>query len=264
QLGAKLFQRTPSGSVLTSAGAKLVERAERIEALILDAREAIVDRDSSVSGTIRIGAPEVVGAMLLAPRLARLSKIHKGLAVQLAAMPHNFSLTKRETDMIIGLTPPDHARLVSRKLANYYLCAYASREYIAQAPDIRTMEDLYDHPLISYTDELVFSSYFDYLRIVLPYAVASFQSSSLIAQLNATVEGLGICILPHFMTRAHAELLPILPTLTTIRRSWYVIYNEEQRSLARIRAVSDFLSAEFKALRPLLTGEEPTAGIYAR
>ena len=253
RIGSKLFERTPSGTVLTAAGARLLDAAEAMQAVVTRAEEDISGQDMAVSGPVRIGAPEVVGAFLLAPRLAKLSKAHPNLSVHLAAMPHNFSLTKRETDMVVALSRPEQGELVSKKLSDYHLCAYASRDYIKSAAPIRELSDLRSHELINYTDDQLYSSYVDYLALVLPDVEARFQSSSMIAQLHATIEGLGICVLPHFLTRMHESLVPVLPSQTSLVRSWYLVYREDSRNLARIRVISDYLIEEFAKIHGLLT-----------
>lgn len=251
-VGSKLVERTPSGAALTDAGMRLLEAAETIQSIVVRAQEDIGGQDVTMSGTVRICAPEVVGAFLLSPPLARLSRLHPNLSIQLAAMPHNFSLLKREADILVAFQPPEHGRLMCRKLADYNLCAYASKAYLDEAPPIRRPADLLKHQFLNYTNDLSYSSYLDYLKLVIPDVEARFQSSSMIAQLHATLEGLGICMLPHFLAGEYPSLVPVLPEETSLARSWYLVYREDSKNLARIRVTSDYLIRELARVRPLL------------
>jgi DNA-binding transcriptional LysR family regulator len=75
-LGTRLLERTPRGSTLTEDGAALFEVAERIEAEVLNGTARLRGRDT-VSGTIRIGAPDGFGSAFLAPILRSWSGVRK-------------------------------------------------------------------------------------------------------------------------------------------------------------------------------------------
>ena len=53
------------------------------------------------------------------------------------------------------------------------------------------------------------------------YSTAVRCSANLIAQLNATISGFGIAVLPHFMASAHPELQAVLPDEVTITQVAY-------------------------------------------
>ncbi len=52
--------------------------------------------------------------------------------------------------------------------------------------------------------------------------------------------GVGLGVLPAFMTR-DTELVPVLPEEINFERSYWLLYPEEYKTLARIRCVSDFI-----------------------
>ncbi len=45
-----------------------------------------------------------------------------------------FSLSKREADIVVSLSPPQQARLVARRLTDYRLFVYGAESYLAQHP----------------------------------------------------------------------------------------------------------------------------------
>src|SRR3712207_3284461 len=60
-LKAKLFDRAPTGYSLTEHGERLMPQAEAMESLAVAAQAEVGEADLSVSGTVRIGAPEGFG-----------------------------------------------------------------------------------------------------------------------------------------------------------------------------------------------------------
>ena len=94
---------------------------------------------------------------------------------------------------------------VGRKLLDYSLGLYAAPAYLDRAPKIADRNDLPAHRFVGYIEELLFTPELDYLPQVSPKVSAKFRSANLIAQLNATIAGFGIAVLPHFMATAHPE-----------------------------------------------------------
>src|SRR5947209_13193006 len=68
ELGARLFERHSRGVALTTAGQRLLPYAERIQALVADARRAAAD-DGTPRGPLRLGAMETTAALRLPPLL---------------------------------------------------------------------------------------------------------------------------------------------------------------------------------------------------
>jgi len=243
-LRTQLVERSPSGLKLTEAGLRLLEAAEVMETQVLNARDEISGRDVSVEGIVRIGAPDAFGAFFLAPRLSGLLAQQPGLVVQLIATPRAFNLTKREADIAIALTLPDSGRIAARRLASYGLGVYGSRAYLAAHPPLRKVEDLKAHRFIDYIDDLIFTRELDYLDEISSGATAAFQSSNIIAQMQAAVGGAGLCVLPYFLARTCPQLQLVLKDETRLIRTWWLIMHAEQRNLARVRVAADFIARE--------------------
>jgi DNA-binding transcriptional LysR family regulator len=55
-----------------------------------------------------------------------------------------------------------------------------------------------------------------------------------------TQSGLGVCVLPNFITAFDDNLVPIIPD-TEIQRSFWVVVHRDLAKVARVRAVIDWL-----------------------
>lgn len=250
-LKAKLFERRPHGYQLTAQGEQLLANAEAIETQALAAQSEIGGADLSLSGAVRIGTPDGLGSMFLAARITALAERYPELEIQLVAMSRIPSLSKREADIAISLNPPREGRIVARKLSDYDLALYAAPAYLEQAPPIKSVQDLFDHRVVGYIDNLIYTPELDYLDEVAKGLRPRIQSSSILAQLAATEAGAGVCVLPRFMT-ARSNLVRVLPDAVTLTRSFWLIVHADLRDVARIRATMDFLVREMRAARDVL------------
>jgi DNA-binding transcriptional LysR family regulator len=232
-LNATLLERTPNGYELTLAGERVLDAAEAVESSLLVCASAITDTDLTLDGIVKIGAPDI----------------------QLIATARLFSLSKREADISIVIDQPYTGRLVSRKLTDYRLRMYAHANYLRDRGQPLTTEDLKGHEFIGYIENLLFSPMLDYLPLVSKEIHARFTSTNLLAQRAAIEAGKGIGILPDFLVADNKDLAIVLPSFH-IDRTFYLLVHEDNRNLARIRKVADFIADEVKRNQALFNRGE--------
>jgi DNA-binding transcriptional LysR family regulator len=260
-LHRNLFNKSNDGYRLTEAGEHLLARAGAIESACIAALAS--DEGESVSGSVRIGASDGFGSVFLAPRMGALTRRHPGLQVEILAIARLFRLSKREADIAIGLSPPQHLRVVSRRLTDYRLYVYASRAYLETAPPILAAEDFRRHPFISFVEELVFAPELNYFGAIGDDVAAPIRSTNLLAQVHATLVGNGLCILPAFVASAYPALVAVLPEQLSLTRSLHMHVHEDNRKVPHIREVAGFIAAEVDRnhflFDPQLPPDEPSS-----
>lgn len=239
-LKAQLFTRRPSGTELTRAGEDFLLAAERMEGEMLSARALVGGASTSISGTVRIGAPDGFGVAFLAPRLGELTKLHPDLTVELVPVPRSFSLSRREADIAITVERPTEGRLVASRLVDYRLGLYASRGYIKENGMPQRLEDLSQHRLVGYVEDLLASPSLAYAGDISRDFRARFGVSSALGQVEAVRAGSGIGILHTFIARMQDELVPVLPG-RHIQRAYFTVVHESMRSLRRIVTVVKYI-----------------------
>lgn len=254
-LKATLFDRSPSGYQLTAHGEKLMPTAEAMESLAVQALEEVGEADLAVTGAVRVGAPEGFGSYFLAPRMAALADRHPDLEIQLVAIPGVLSLSKREADVAITLSPPREGRLLTRKLTDYRLSLYGAPAYLDARPPIRTRADMGSQRFIGYIEDLLYAPELDYMQAPDVDIHVRLKSSNLIAQLQAALAGSGLCVLPDFIARREGGLVRVLPDDVGLVRSLWLVTHQDLKSLARIRAVTDFMVEEVKSARTVFLGQ---------
>jgi DNA-binding transcriptional LysR family regulator len=248
-LKAHLFDRSPAGYALTAHGERLMPTAEAMESLALHAQAEVGEADMAVTGAVRIGAPEGFGSYFLAPRMSELADRHPELEIQLVAIPGLVSLSKREADIAVTLSPPREGRLLTRKLTDYRLSLYAARAYLDTRPPIESRADLGSQRFIGYIEDLLYAPELDYMQAPDVEIHVRLKSSNLIAQLRATLAGAGLCVLPDFIAADDSRLIRVLPDQVGLERSLWLVTHQDLKSLARIRVVTEFMVQAVKSAR---------------
>jgi len=265
ELTSRLFHKSNSGYELTEAGERLVAGAEAIESAYVFAKAAASSEGRPISGKVRIGAPDGFGSVFLAPRVRGLTDQHPELEIEILVTATLLSLLKREADIAIGLSSPEHLRVVSRRLTDQRLYVYASRAYLEEATPIVAMEDLKKHPFIGFVEELLLASERHYSTdVIINYSDAigadverRIRSTSILAQLHATLSGSGLCMLPAFVASSYPELVPLLPEQVSVTRSLRMHIHEDHRRAPHVREVAAFVAAEVERNHSLF--HAPTA-----
>ena len=247
ELDTRLFDRRDDKYVLTDEGEKMLKIAESMEAEALSAHSRIGGRNIAIDGTVRIGAPDGLGTLFIAPRLVKIRQMHPLLNIELVMTSHSFDLSRREADMAIIVGSSDKKRIRTNTLAEVTMRLYASSSYLARNPAIKTIEDLADHDFVSGIDEFDFGPA---LNAVLQERAPSFTStiscSSIVAQLMATAAGGGLCCFSKFIAATKPDLIPVLPDQVLFKREISLAIHYELTQLARIKTVAAFLSKEFR------------------
>lgn len=239
-LGSTFFIRRTNGTELSGEGERFLIHAERMESAMLAAQEA-AGADSQIAGTVRVGAPDGFGVAFLAPRLGRLTRRHPGLRVELVPVPRAFSLSRREADIAVAIERPREGRLVARKLTDYQLGLYAARDYLNERGMPASLEQLGEHQLVGYVEDLIFSPWLDYTGEFSRQWRSSLAISSAMGQAEAVRAGAGIGILHTYMAKGDERLVAILPEHKLTRSYWTVVH-EDLRAIRRVALVSEFLS----------------------
>ncbi|MCB5203661.1 LysR family transcriptional regulator [Neorhizobium sp. T786] len=240
-LKVKLFERNPRGYVLTSIGQRFIETAEKIEAETDRLQADVATGVTAQRGVIRMSAPEGFANFFFTQRMGAFYAQHPNISLELVTIQQIMSLSRKEADIAVTLDPPKAGPYSTDKITDYNLNVYASAEYLAKSGPIRRRDDLLAHPFIGYIEDMIFAPGLDYLGDVHPGIKPRFQSSSIFAQLTATKNGFGLCVLPHFIARAQPDLTIVLPEEVTLTRSYWLVCHRDLSSVPRVRSVSDYI-----------------------
>jgi DNA-binding transcriptional LysR family regulator len=253
-LEQRLFEHTPSGHVLTDHGAKLLTQVERMEAAALGVDRAGIS-GHEVTGTIRLSASEGFGSRIIAPRLRGFTARYPRVEIDLVASSGFLNPSRREADLAVMLARPKAGQLITRKLTDYRLGLYATRDYLASAPPLTENADLLRHTLIGYVPDQIYAPELRYLAEIDTRLDPDIRSTSINAQTEIVASGAGCGILPCFIADAVPGLVRVLPETISIQRSFWLVVPGDLRGIARIDRFVTWLIAEAEAARTTMLGE---------
>ena len=139
---SKLFERRPEGYRLTETGQRLYENVKTLESSVWEIQRDLAGQTQQVEGVVRIGAPDDFGNLFLAKHIGELQSLHPGLKIELITLPYTLSVSKREADIAIGVERPAEGRLFVRRLTDFEMRLYATRDYIDAHGPIDRPSDL--------------------------------------------------------------------------------------------------------------------------
>lgn len=261
KLNTQLFERSTHGYHLTQAGQQLRAHAEEMARHAFEAGEGLTDKNHQISGQIRLGVTEGFSTWVIAPLLSAFCERHPGVTLDLLALPRVVNLSRHEADLAITVERPVSPGLVVSRLCDYRLRLYGSDGYLARHGTPERLAELGTHRLVGYVDDLIFSEQLSYLEPLLEPSAAgqpphfAMRSTSVTTQHAACLYGAGLAILPCFMASTSPTLRNVLEHDIAIDRQFWITARQEQRQLARVRLLWDFLREALEDNRAFLMGE---------
>jgi LysR family transcriptional regulator for bpeEF and oprC len=131
-LGVRLFQRTTRQIQLTQAGEALFQRCRRVLAELADLEQAAAAASGSVSGVLRLDLPITYGKQVIVPVLARLTREHPGLALDLRFSDAFVDVVQAGLDAVVRIGDTRDSRLIARVFDHERLGVFAAPAYLSE------------------------------------------------------------------------------------------------------------------------------------
>lgn len=253
KLGVRLFERLPSGYLLTHAGEEMYEGALRVEDEISGLSRKVSGQDLRLSGTVRVTTVDMLALWLLPWHFAAFRRAYPGIELEIAVSNAALNLTKREADVAlrVGNEPPES--LVGRRVGRLVFAIYGSSDYRAR----RTAEDLGSHDWIGLdSDHAPLARRF---ARFLPEVRPVYRANSVAAAVALAKGGIGLAPLPCGLADMEPDLVRIGPLPEDFTLDLWLLTHEDLRRTARIRAILDFLAERLGHCADLLEGRRPEA-----
>ena len=253
RLGVRLFERLPSGYVLTPAGEETREAALRIEDEVATLGRKVSGQDLRLSGTIRITTIDMLALGLLPRHLAAFRAAYPGIELEVHLTNAALDLGRREADVAlrVGNEPPE--ALIGRRVGRLAFAVYGSSEYCASRPDV----PLKRHEWIGLESEHAplarrFAKF-------LPDMKTIFRANSIAASIAAAQAGIGLAVLPCGLADPDPGLRRVADLPDDFALDLWLLTHEDLRRTARIRAFMDFLAEAIASEAALLGGRQMAA-----
>ncbi len=240
-LDTTLFVKSPQGYALSAAGDRLLVHAEAAEQAMRAAQEALTGPSDTLSGQIRIGAPDGCANYILPQVCAKIGEENPDLDIQIVALPRMINLSRREADMAVTVSMPTAGQLLVQKICDYRLHVVGSRHYLKDHPPIEKAADLKEHRIIGYIPDTIFDKELDYLSDLGIERVA-LASNSVSVQIKMVAQGTGLCVAHDFTLPFHRPLRKILTKEISLSRSFYMVRHQSDQRSERLNRFAEALS----------------------
>jgi len=234
RLKVRLFERKHGKVITTVAGQALVQHAEMVERVVLDATQQVQGIDSDVGGKVRVTSIPLMVNRVLIPALPKLVVPRPDLQIEIAAETRVLNIIHREADIALRMTkPPDSARLVARKVGELRYAVYGPNG--AKASDLRWISQgsVFGNVLQSewIAQQIVKEN-------AEPPQVLVSDTEGLLACVRA---GLGKTLLPVLIGDHVPGISRVEKCECDFFRELWVVVHPDLHSLNRIRAVMDWI-----------------------
>lgn len=251
-LQVPLFHRHARGLILTEQGESLNRTVREVFAKLAMTEALLTESKEKPAGRLKVTTTVGFGSTWLAPRLQGFLDTYPDVTMTLLLDDADLDLAMREADVAIRMHPPKQPDLVQRHLMQITWLVVAHPDYLKKHGTPTRPEELDDHKIILFGDYRPPVPDIDWLaeagrRAGQPRR-ALLEVNSLHAMALAIRSGMGIGVLPDWMSDDLDGLTRLLPDLKAPKVEVYFVYPEELRNSKRVAVFRDFLLARLQEM----------------
>lgn len=254
-LGAQLFERLPSGYQPTEAGERLIAAAERMEAEALAVDREIAGRDTQLVGLVRVTSSETLAYRLLTGLIANFRRAHPRVEVELVIDNQLLDLSRREADVALRARRPTEPTAFGRKVADIAWAVYGAKSYLKGKTRPRNKAQLAKHAMIGFGLRAAQLLAAEWLQAAVPETAVVYRTNSLVNQLVAAKDGIGLALLPCYLADAERDLARVLGPIEDLSTELWLITHQDLRATARIRAFMDHVGDALARQKSVFAGD---------
>ena len=250
ELKVSLFHRHARGLVLTEQGEMLFGTASEIMSKLSTAETLLTDTTTKPTGDLRITAPIGLGTVWVTQRLREFLELYPDIRIELVLNDEQIAIAMRAADVAIWTSEPQQSDLIRRPL---FTDEDARLRVLAVHPPPRRAADA---GRISTTtpSSPTAARRRAHLRAIRWLETAgldgkeprkpAFAANSVIAMKYAIRAGIGIGLIPDYLTGEETDLVPVLQDVELPTISVYFVYPEELKTAKKVQVFRDFLVAK--------------------
>ena len=245
RVGTPLFLRLPRQPRLTDIGQRLsVAVSEAFDGL----RAAFASVQDDAGGVLTISAMAAFAANWLAPRIGSFQLRHPALAVRMSTSNHLVDFAREEVDIGLRSGRGDWPGLIAHRLFPLRFTPVCSPALLQRLGPVRDAADLLRLPLLTHGDPW-WRRWFE-LAGVAAHELDSRPGIGLDSQQlegQVALAGQGVAMLTPALWAAElasGRLVQPIDLVADDGESYWMVYPEARRNVAKIRAWRDWLLAE--------------------
>lgn len=251
RLGVTLLQRTTRRLRLTDVGELYFAHAATGLGHMLDAEAAVTESSGEPRGVLRVTAPADVGDRILGNIINRLRRHSPGVHIDLILSDRYVDLIEEGIDVAIRTGHLKDSSLIARSVGLARWVAFASPEYLRNAPPLDSPQALRQHCCLQFTplgkDAWVFHGQAGSLTVPMSGQV---MVNDLRVVSALVLAGEGVALLPTFLCREACDdgrLTRVLPGWHAKADPIHIVYPRQRFMPPKLRVFVDLASEELHA-----------------
>jgi molybdate transport repressor ModE-like protein len=247
-LDATLFERRPTGYVLTAQGTTFLRALEGVDSTIAIARRRLSEGPDVVEGDVSVAVPEFLAAVL-ADRASSLARSYPRLHLEIVSASPIGDFGLRDADVTIRVERPLIGGFWISDPYPIRFALYASAQYVKRHGAPSSLTDMAGHRLIDFDHSLAHAAPEPWRNADLSEANVVLRCSSPHARYAAARAGLGLAMLPRCIGGADRALQEVLAPQIVGTLNPLICVHAALLSQARIAAVIKFVSEALEAVK---------------
>ncbi|RYE79787.1 MAG: LysR family transcriptional regulator, partial [Hyphomicrobiales bacterium] len=238
-LALKLFIRHARGLVLTEVGEQLFRTAHRMHWELQQVETQMSESQDVPTGPLLVTTTVGIGSTWLSSRIHEFLLLYPDILIEIKLNDAELDLAMREADVAIRLHRPNQSEMIQRKLFTVHNHFYASKDYLAEHGEPKTIDEIDNHRIISFGEPV--PSYLgdiNYLeRLGRPDSSprrAAMKVNAIYGMMQAARAGIGIAMLPDYVTEGEDSLQKVLPGIEIPAYEAYFVYPPALKNSKRV------------------------------
>lgn len=245
-LGISLFHRHARGLVLTEQGELLFRTASDVLNKLQTAETLLSDSTTKPAGDLRITSSVSLGSVWVTQRIREFIEVYPEIRIELILNDEPVDLSMRVADVAIWAREPHQSDLIRRPLFTMQVHAFASASYIRKFGAPQSALDLDKHRLVSFIGNppphLATINQLETLgRDGRDRRQPAFRANTVLALKYAIRGGIGIGLIPDYLTEEVEDLVPVLRDVAMPKLPVYFVFPEELKTAKKVQVFRDFL-----------------------
>jgi DNA-binding transcriptional LysR family regulator len=243
-LGVRLIQRTTRKLKLTPEGRELFDRSQSLISQLELVRDEIAADSNELRGRLRMTMPTELGVLMMSDVVASFIAQHPQLEVDVELSTRTVDLVEEGMDLALRIGPLPDSSMIARKIAQLSRGLYASPDYLARHPALKTPDDLAQHQCITLVKP--FDTWrFDNWHDGEPASYGGqLRTNSISFAREMAVQGVGIARMPRVFASPLVEqgkLVEVLTDYPMPPTEINAIYTSRRNLTPRVRAFLDHM-----------------------
>jgi DNA-binding transcriptional LysR family regulator len=255
RLGARLLHRTTRRLSLTEEGQRFYARSKELLAGLEEAETEVNSTTVAATGHLRVNAPVTFGIRELGPLWGKFLALHPGVKLDITLSDRIVDLVEEGFDVAVRIAALGNSSLISKRLATTRIVLCATPKYLKARGMPKVPADLASHAIIAY-------SYFatrDAWNFDGPKGLVTVKTDPVVhTNSGDTCRTLalahqGIILQPTFLVGGDLRtgaLVELMPEFKAGELGIFAVYPSRKHVAAKVRALIDFLVAEFAGKGP--------------